>query len=312
MPLPELPPRAEVLDALKYAVAPAAGAAAVVFGGAALVGGLARLRWRQAMPAVAAVAVLAGLVAGNLGRGALPWVPDAKWWQWGWWAILLGAAAEFAARCVGPAVAHLIRAAAVGIVAAAVIPTDWQTELVWKPSEDAVGFRWAVPLFVAATAGMWGIVVEVGRRSPGSATLATVIVACGTTAVLLHQSWLSGADAATFLLASVTAVTVLGLLTRQDGSGAAGAAVLPVAVLLVIGRGLISDPTAPNAVPKGCSLLVGLAPLGLGLFLLPGLNRLPTRRFGAVLPVAAVLLAVAAAVGWAMSVAPLKFGEESW
>lgn len=312
MDLPELPPRAEVLDALEFAVAPAAGAATVVFGGAALVGRLTRLKWRRAMPAVGALAVLAGLVAGNLGRGALPWVPDNSWWQWVWWALLFGVAVEFVARCVDPAVGHLLRAAAVGVVATAVVPADWQAELAWKPGEGSAVFRWAVPLFVAATAGMWGVVVEAGRRSPGSTALAMTIVAWGTTAVLLHQSWLSGTDAATFLLAAVAAVTVLGILTRLDVSGAAGAAVLPVAVLLVIGRGLVSDPTAPNAVPKGCSLLVGLAPLGLGLFLLPGLTRLPTRRFGAVLPVAAVFVPVAAAVGWAMRVAPLKFGEESW
>lgn len=311
MDLPELPPRAEVLDAFEFAVAPAAGAATVVFGGAALVGRLTRLKWRRAMPAVGALAVLAGLVAGNLGRGAAVGAGQ-QLVAVGLVVLLFGVAVEFVARCVDPAVGHLLRAAAVGVVATAVVPADWQAELAWKPGEGSAVFRWAVPLFVAATAGMWSVVVEAGRRSPGSTALAMTIVAWGTTAVLLHQSWLSGTDAATFLLAAVAAVTVLGILTRLDVSGAAGAAVLPVAVLLVIGRGLVSDPTAPNAVPKGCSLLVGLAPLGLGLFLLPGLTRLPTRRFGAVLPVAAVFVPVAAAVGWAMRVAPLKFGEESW
>jgi hypothetical protein len=310
MDLPDLPPRGEVLDALKLAVAPAAGAAAGVYGGVALGMRLAGRDWRRLMPAVGAVAVVAGLVAGNFGRGAFPWVPDSKWWQWGWWAVLLGASVEVVARCVGPAVGHLLRAAAVGAVAATVVPADWQTELVWKPGEEAVGFRWAVPAFVLTTALVWAVVVEAGRWAPLTTTAAVLVVAWGAVVVLMHQAWLSGTDAAMFVLAALTGVAVVSGLTRSDGSGAAAAAVLPVAVLLVVGRGLILEPESPTAVPRGCSLLVGLAPFAV--VLLPFFDRLLGRRLAIALQLTVVFALVAGAVGWAMTVAPLKFGGEEW
>ena len=62
-------------------------------------------------------------------------------------------------------------------------------------------------------------------------------------------------------------------------------------MLLLLGKYL-----RDSQVPDSSFLLVGFVPLLLGLFLLPGVNRLTTWRLGAVLKVLVVLIPVAVAV----------------
>ncbi len=304
----ELPPRAEVVDALLYLAAPAAGAAAVVFGGVALLGGLAgraapRFGWRSLAPSAAALAAAAALFAGNHFRGGFPDDPAKweKWWHWAWPAALLMTAAEVTARLPGVAVevGHLLRGVAAGVAAGAVVPPAWQE-----------ADRWLVPAVALAVAAEWALVDAVGRRAPGGWVAAAVAVPCwGAAAVLLHAEQALFMKTAAGLCVGLAVVAVLAWATRSDGGAAGAAATGPLAMLLLLGRYLRDSP-----VPPGSFLLVGLSPALLGLFLLPGVRRLNDRRLGGVLKVLLVLVPVAVAVYRAMEAAPYSFGpkEEEW
>jgi hypothetical protein len=326
----ELPPRQEVVDALKYAVAPAAGAAAVVFGGSSLVFWLASRKfpfdWRRLTPLAAALAVAAALAAGNYAMGPddrpFPWSPQGRPWHWAWWAFGLAIVVEAAARLPGvaPGVGHLLRGTAAGVVAAfvvpaAVAPAPGAPSAVHADAEAAEVLaaqqllRWMIPAFALAVAVQWAAVDAVGRRAPGGATAAAgAVAAAGAAAVLLHAESLGFLHTATFLFAGLAAIAVLAWLTGADGGAAAAVATVPVCVLLLYGRYL-----RDSEVPDSSFLLVGFAPLLLGLFLLPGMNGLSGWRLGTALKVLTVLLPVALGVYLAMEAAPYSFGgAEEW
>jgi hypothetical protein len=326
----ELPPRQEVFDALKYAVAPAAGAAVVVFGGLSLVSWLTfrgrSFEWRRLTPVAAALSVGAALAAGNYAMGQdrpFPWAPAGKPWHWAWWGFGLAVAAEVVARVpgVGVGVGHLLRGTAAGVIAAfvvpaAVAPAPGAPSAVHADAEDPAvlaaqqQLRWLIPAFALAVAAQWAVVDSVGRRAPGGSAAAAVAVACwGAAVVLLHAESLGFLNVATFLFAGLAAVAVLAWVSGADGGAAAAVATVPLVVLLLLGKHL-----RDSKVPDSSFLLVGFAPLALGLFLLPGLNRLSTWRLGTVLKVLVVLIPVALAVYRAMEAAPYSFGpkEEEW
>jgi hypothetical protein len=325
----ELPPRQEVLDALGYAVAPAAGAAAAVFGGFSVVAWLVARRlpfdWRRLTPLAAALSVAAALAAGNFAAGTgapFPWVPAGRPWHWAWWAFGLAVAVELVARFpgVGVGVGHLLQGTAAGVIAAfvvpaAVAPAPGAPSAVHADADDPDvlatqrQLRWMIPAFALAVAVQWAVVDAVGRRAPGGSTAAAVAAAAnGAAAILLHAESLGFMNATTFLFAGLAAVAVLAWLTGTDAGAAAAVATVPVGVLLLLGRYL-----RDSAVPTSSFLLVGLAPMLLGLFLLPGLNRLTAWRLGTVLKIAVVLIPVALAVYRTMEVAPYTFGpKEEW
>lgn len=292
----ELPPRAEVLDALRFAVAPAAGATLAVAGLAGVALWRLTPHWRRAMPAVSALALAAGLAAGNHFRGSLPWSPDAAWWHWAGPAIVLALLAELPAnvRGVSGEVGHLLRGLAAGVAAAAVTPPDWQAEA-----------RWTFPLLATVLAAEWGVLVAVGRRHGGGTTALTMgLVAAGAAAVLAHHHDLRFTDLAVFTHAGLVTLAGFAWLTRTDASPAAAAAAVPVVGVLMMSRFLGDE----SGVRWGCFAAVGLAPLALAPLL-----AVPRRLWAAVL---AVLL-VAAPVGWAVATAmrdaPLKFDlSEKW
>ncbi|HVK16650.1 MAG TPA: hypothetical protein VM533_06850 [Fimbriiglobus sp.] len=326
----ELPPRQEVLDALRYAVAPAAGAAAAVFGGVSLLAWLTSRKfscdWRKTVPPAAALSVAAALAAGNYAMGTdapFPWVPAGKPWHWAWWAFGLAVAVELIARFpgVGVGVGHLLRGTAAGVIAGFVVPAaiapapgassavhaDADAQDVLAAQEQ---LRWMIPAFALAVAVQWAVVDAVGRRAPGGSTAAAVAVAAnGAAAVLLHAESLGFLNAATFLFAGLAAAAVLAWLTGTDAGAAAAVATVPLSVLLLLGRSL-----RDSQVPDSSFLLVGFAPMLLGLFLLPGPNRITTWRLGTVLKVLVVLIPVAVAVYRTMEAAPYSFGpkEEEW
>ena len=288
----ELPPRAEVIDALRYAVAPAVGATLAVAGLAGVVLWKLTPHWRRAMPAVGVLALAAGLAAGNHFRDSLPWTPDAAWWHLAGPAIALALLAELFAR-VWDGGGHLLRGLAAGIAAAFFTPPDWQAEA-----------RWTFPLLAAVLAAEWGLLVAVGRRHGGGTTaLAIGVVAGGAVFVQVHHHDLRFTDVSTFLQAGLFALAGLAWLTRNDASAAAAAAVVPLVGALVLSRFL-----GDSAVRWGCFAAVGLAPLALVPLL-----AVPRRWWVAVLAVVLVAVPVGWAVSTAMRDAPLKFDPaEKW
>lgn len=334
MPMSELPPREEVIDALLFAVAPAAAAVAVAFGLGAMIvwliaGRMRNSDWRVMGSAVAVFALATGVAASPLlyswvqdqaatakaagdtekatqlidtykFRAPFPWVPDGKWWHWGWYAVGLALAVELVARIpgVGVGIGHLLRGAAAGVIAAAVVPPDWQ-----KPDT-----RWWLPLAGFGTAVVWAVVVAVGRRNPGGSVTAAVSVYClGAATVFIHDAAAGFTDVATFLFAGLAVLTLLGWLSDTDVSGAAAAAVAPVTALLLMNADLrTSDPPVPYV----CYWLVGLAPLTLVVFLIPGIKDFGKWRLATPVKVLLVALPVAWAVYRCVTEAPMTFGEK--
>jgi hypothetical protein len=249
-------------------------------------------------------------------------VPAGRPWHWAWWAFGLAVAVELVARFpgVGVGVGHLLQGTAAGVIAAfvvpaAVAPAPGAPSAVHADADDPDvlatqrQLRWMIPAFALAVAVQWAVVDAVGRRAPGGSTAAAVAAAAnGAAAILLHAESLGFMNATTFLFAGLAAVAVLAWLTGTDAGAAAAVATVPVGVLLLLGRYL-----RDSAVPTSSFLLVGLAPMLLGLFLLPGLNRLTAWRLGTVLKIAVVLIPVALAVYRTMEVAPYTFGpKEEW
>ncbi|MBX9626216.1 MAG: hypothetical protein K2X82_20625, partial [Gemmataceae bacterium] len=147
--MPPLPPAEQVLSALRLAVLPAAGGAALVF---ALFLGLGR--WAAALGSAAGVVVgfawanytFDALAWENTGR-LVPWVPadPKKAWHWLPRAGLLLVATGLASRWLG-------------LAAARVAPDRrwWVVNLVtWLPRAAAVGVAsgWLVPPAAAAEHG---------------------------------------------------------------------------------------------------------------------------------------------------------------
>jgi hypothetical protein len=98
---------------------------------------------------------------------------------------------------------------------------------------------------------------------------------------------------------------VLAWVTRSDVSSTA-AATVPIVTMLLIGRALLD-----SNVPRNSFLLAGLAPLTLGVFLFPKLNRFSLYRAATPVKVLLVLIPVAVAIYLAMEAQPLKFDMDS-
>lgn len=293
----ELPPAKEVFDALKYAVAPAAGGTAVA---AVALGGLLRAvrkDWRRFTPALAVVSLAAGLAAGNASREVFPWTPDVKPWHWAWWAFGLAFVVELVASVpkVPIGVANLLRGTAAGVVAAFVVPPGVQAEA-----------KWWLPAFAFAVAGQWAVVDLVGRRSPGGWNAAAVaVVAGGAAAVLIHAESAGFTDVATFLFAGLAVLAGLAWWTGSDAGPAAAVATVPICSLLLLGRHL-----RDSEVSNQTFLLAAFAPTLLGLTLLPGVSRLNGKADGGVVKMLAVAVPVLWAVYRVTTEAPLTFGEK--
>jgi hypothetical protein len=293
----ELPPAKEVIDALKFAVAPSATATA---GTAVALGGLLRLvrkDWAKFAPLISVVALAAGLATGNASREVFPWTPDEKPWHWALWAFGLAFAVEAVANLpkLRVAVGFLLRGTAAGVVAAFVVP----------PSAQAAE-RWWIPAVAFATAGQWALVAEVGRRNPGGWVAAAMAVASGgAAAVLIHAESAGFTDIATVLLTGLAVLAGLAWLTGTDAGPAAAVAVVPVASLLVLGR-LLRD----SDVTGRTFVIAAFAPAMLGVTLLPGVSRLNGKADGGLLKVAVVAGSVLWVVYRVMQEAPLKFGEQ--
>ncbi|HEX6984178.1 MAG TPA: hypothetical protein VF170_02320 [Planctomycetaceae bacterium] len=299
-----MPPLSEVLDALTYAVLPAAAAAGVVF---AAVAKLAPCRFAVA---AGALALAAGFLAGNHFRGAVefrldperrltpaelgvalrdtfvppteedaPLPPPARYWLP--WTAALALVGGLVARALRPAAAWPVRVALAGLAAALAVSPDLRGTA-----------PWLLPLLAAVILGEWAVLERVGQGAadgrlrlvpPAAMSLAFF----GASVVLLHAHSARFADTATILLASLAAVAVAAWLLRADPSAAAPGAAVALPGLILAGHQDTS-----SAVPAASFALTAVAPLALGLLLLPAAR---TRPRTAIIGTAALLVSLLAA-----------------
>jgi hypothetical protein len=337
MQLPNIPPEM-IQEKLLFSATPPAVAAAAVF----LVVSLAvwvvfgvwrKWDWRKAIPPVAVLALAAGMLtvpvinsriqadkkaAREAGQSehaqqlsdtykfeeTYLLVPDGKWWHWGLYALGLALLVELSARMPGVpvAVGHLFRGVAAGVIASAVLPPDWQK------GED----RWVLPVTAVVMAVQWAVLDAVSRKNPGGTLAACLsLVAGGAACVAIHDASARFTDFATFLAATLAVLAVGGWVTRSDTGSAAAVAVVPVLMVLLVVRDGV-DPDAAVKVPTPAYWLVGLAPLGLSLFLLPRLARFGTKWYSAFVKLLLVIIPVGIAMYLCLSEAPLQLGKEEW
>jgi hypothetical protein len=238
-----------------------------------------------------------------------PLVPDGKWWHWGLLAVGLALVVEFAARTpvVPVGVGHLFRGAAAGVIASAVLPPDWQKGEV----------RWILPLTAAVMAAQWAMLDTVSRRNPGGTLAACLsLVTGGVACVAIHDEQARFTDFATFLAAALGVLAVGGWVTRADTGSAAAVAVIPVLTVLMMTRDSV-PPYEPEwmshpPVPVPAYWLVGLAPLVLGVFLIPPVTRFGTRWYSIPVKLLLVAIPVGIAVYLCVTEAPMKFDKETW
>ena len=187
-----IPPTAEIIDAAKFLLAPAAVsvvAVFVVFGLLAMV--VAKkcdFDWRRAMPAVFVLAIAASLLTVNHFRdNPFPWVPEGKWWHFGGASIAACFLVELFCQMIpSRSVAFLLRGLTAGIIAHFIVPAAWQVEA-----------RWWVPFVALWLAVSWAIVAEIAKRQSGGAlAFAGSIFAGGAGVVLLHARSLGLSDLA--------------------------------------------------------------------------------------------------------------------
>lgn len=299
----DLPPKAEVLDALQYAIAPAAGATLSTYAVYLLLNRFSsrtlKLDLGLFAPLIGVVALLAGLAAANYYRLSLPWTPDQKWWHDLIYAIALAGVVEAVARFSGVplSLGQLLRGTAAGLIAAALVSPSWQTDA-----------HWWMPLAGLTLAIEWGAVGALAIRTPGPSLLAALTIALGgASAILLHASSARFADVALFTFVGLAVLTILARLSGTDPSSAAAVAVVPLVTLLLVGRAL-----ADTKVPLASFLSVGLAPLGLFVFFIPGVDKIDKKPAAGWLQIVLVLIPVAYGVYRAMTEAPLQFSKEAW
>jgi hypothetical protein len=292
------PPAPLVLEALQLALLPAALAAAAVFAVILLAGGN---RW--SVPG-AALALAAGLVAGNWYQPALPWLPEGLPWSPGvprWpWLLWLGLAALAVGVLIRlPQVPILIRwlamAAAAGFAAWLLVPPDL------LPEDLRDKAAWPVAAFAAVVFVEWALLEHLCERSPGGGIplgLALTFFAAATVLIYAHTARLT--DVATFLGASLFGIAVAARQQADAGAVAPGVAVLLPGLLLA------GQYTTFSEVPLTSFLLVALAPLALLPTLLPPFRRWEGIRLR-VLQITLILAPLVVAVVLTMRAESLEF-----
>jgi hypothetical protein len=275
-----LPPIAEVADKLRDAVAPSFTASAL------LLAPFLVARSGRLAPLGAALAMAAGLAAGNYFCGAVPWRPERFGREWVLAAAGIALLAGLIARVprVPVLVGWLLRTA--GAAAAA-----W---LLVSPSARAA-YPWITYAFGAAVLALWAVLERLAADSPGpAAPLAGAIAAATAAAVLMQVSFASMTDAATFTFGTLLGVALTAWLRPADVGGA-----MPALAVLVPGVLLAGRFDAGSEVPDVCFLCAGLAPLALVALLIPPFRRWPPLRravLGSVLLLAPLSVAVVRAM----------------
>jgi hypothetical protein len=275
-----LPPMSEVIDALRTAVLPAAGAAAGVY----FVASLLPLVRRTALPA--ALAIACGFLAGNWQRDAVEFrlhsehrlqakelgrslqaavtgvndhgavVPTARFWlPWIVVAGLLASVAAGMARSLGWWLKLIVAVLGGWLLS----PAETQNQHI----AYTVGYA-------LLAMSIWWVLdeFEAGGLLPFTASLAAG--AAGT--LMLFAASLRYSDIGVLASSALMGVAVLAWWFQSDA-----AAVAAVPALGVPGLMLIAQHDSSSQVPAMSYSLMAAAPLALGLLSLPGFGRLAGR-----------------------------------
>ena len=267
MTVPPPPPLADVLDALQHVMLPAAGASAFVFAAVLLLG-------RRAANPTAALAVVAGLVAGNWEKVPMPAVLTASAWThlppYTVFLLILGfvtqlltdAADRFESlnsyRTGFTAAKWPTRAVMLALGAGPVIPAE--------PGFDRTQFY---ALFVVGSVALWFTLdrlAECGFPAEVAALMGVTALLAG--GVMLYAHSAKFLDMATILGSALLGVAVVAGSAKADARGAIPAFVGLLPGLLVSGRALTT-----SEVPAASFLLAAVAPLALVPWLVPNLGR---------------------------------------
>lgn len=275
--MPPLPPDKDILDALRLAVLPAAG-------GAALVMSLFLLPGRRLAAVGSAAAAAFGFVCANHAFTAfgwdkpgrlLPWWPaeGAAGWHWRVPAAVVLLAVGLLTRWGGLGAARVLperrRWVASVLVwvpraAAAVVVADWLTK--GKAAEDSPGL-W--PLTASAMLLAWVTLDGLARSGAGAQVAAyqsAIFLAAGI--VLLHAHSARSMEVAVVVGSAMFGVAVAAGAARAGDTS--GAVPLGVAFLPAL---LVAERPAYHNVPAASFWLVALAPLVLAPFLIPAVAR---------------------------------------
>lgn len=250
------------------------------------------------------------LVTAYAYQETFPLIPDQAWWHWGLLAVGLSLSVELLVRLPGVpvGVGHLFRGVAAGVIASAVLPPDWQKGV----------DRWLLPFTAAVIAVLWGVLDGVSRRNPGGTLAACLsVVALGAACVAIHDDQAKFTDFSTFVAVVLGVLAIGGWVLRTDTGSAAAVAVVPILTILLMTRESVvpadlSEPPLRAGVPVAAYWLVGLAPMVLGLFLIPPVTRFGTRWYSTPVKLLLVLIPVGIAVYLCVTEAPMTFEKETW
>jgi len=254
------PPTDELTAAGQYALAPAAGAAAVFFALDLICFG------RKSSLIAAAWAMVIGCGVANYFRGALPWLPEPRpglplvGWHWIPLLFLLAQHDAMFGRATGPA-AWGVRVRILLIAGAAaylLVPAEMRAK--W----------WPLAAFAAAIAIGWVGSDAVARQNPGGLVgLGLSLAMFGASFVMAHAHSARFADALSIPAAALFGISVVALFAKVDVGGAIpGIAVVLPAVLLVGYDQTFSE------IPWYAFLLAALPPVTIGLLAVPPFSRL--------------------------------------
>lgn len=293
MTFPSPPPLDEVLGAVQQVMLPAAGASAFVFAAVLLLGR------RSANPG-AALAVGAGLVAGNWDKVPMPAEQTASaWTHLPTYAAILLAVGLVTQLLVDAADRYEFlrrfraaftfakwptRALVLAVAAGPVIPAD--------PGFDRAQFY---ALFVAGSLALWVVLDHLAACGfPAEMTALQALVALLAGGVMLYAHSAKFMDMATILGSALLGVAVVAGSAKVDARGAIPAFVGVLPGLLVSGRALTT-----SEVPVASFVLAAVAPLALLPWLVPNLSRRtgPWPRFIRCVSVLAVLVAALVLAG---------------
>lgn len=284
-----MPPIADTLEALRFAILPAFLAAAVVFYA------VARLAPQRGVAVGGVLALLAGFLAGNHFRSEVvtfhlselvPWLrgallrepeaprPPGTWF----WLPWLSVSAMLVGLVTRPALVPRLLAPLVWLVVALLAARL----LVREP-------LWVAAALVVTILVLWGVLDHVARQRPGGwlpLGLAGVHLAAGLVLVQAHTARL--ADVATIIAGCLLGLALVAWWCQCSIEGAIPAIAVALPCLLLVGY----DPELAE-VPWSAFVLLALAPITLGILLIP---RLAQSRASWPLLVAFALLLVPPAI----------------
>ena len=267
MKFPPPPPITDALDALQHLMLPAAVASAFVFAAMLLLG----RRWANFG---AALAMVAGLLAGNWEKVPMPAVLTASAWThlppYIVFLLVVGLVTQLLAdaadryeslksyRTGFTAAKWPTRAVMLALGAAPVIPAD--------PGFDRTQFY---ALFVAGSVALWFALdrlAECGHPAEVAALVGLTALLGGGVMLYAHSAIFL--DLATILGCALLGVAVVSGGAKVDARGAIPAFVGVMPGLLVSGRVLTT-----SEVPVASFVLAAVAPLTLLPWLIPNLSR---------------------------------------